>query len=379
MPSRKGTGVGTTATSSVENLTRASQVLQLNHIFVDYLEGEGAEERKKEVMHQMAKIIQKPRQSMMSAAEAEDVMQTASELSKDDELTFMAGVWNLVIGKKRTVKDMNRQALAEYVERAWIKDNLKCNWSSHWKSGITPPLHFADPGMEYLLDVVPKLKSSYPDLTYGYNQKALTEEQLLTNETLTFDGQVCKKNWFPFLIGEAKSLEEPFEMGVVQAARAAATAIHLQRELKESAKPFVSKSSATVPHATQNNDAASSATVSLQGMLPGVPGPGHQERRFKADLTTIIFTFVISPEFARLYVAWAEEEWEGKNTKPGINYHMQRIRSCYFGEGAQQWMDLRYCLDNILDWGVGPKKTEVLNLLDDIANMGRGDKKRGAP
>ena len=55
---------------------------------------------------------------------------------------------------------------------------------------------------------------------------------------------------------------------------------------------------------------------------------------------------------------------------------MHALRSYYFSDGGEPWAAIRHDLNNIMDWGVGSRKTQVLNLLDDIASAKKGGKKR---
>ena len=94
-------------------------------------------------------------------------------------------------------------------------------------------------------------------------------------------------------------------------------------------------------------------------------------------MSSFIFTFVICPENARLYVAWAEESWASNNhNEPGVNYHMHALRHYHFSDGGAPWAAIRHDLNNVLDWGVGPRKTQILNLLDDVASKKKDGKKR---
>ncbi len=375
MPLKKDTSVGATTVSSIESVNRAFHVLELNNIF---LENGDAKERGKDVIQEAKRIVKGPRHSEMSVPLSEALSKTASKLSMDDELTFMVGVWNLLIGTHRTVKHMDMHDKLVFVETAWEKDDLKCNWSSPFAANITPPLRFADPDMEAFADWIPKLKNSVPDLTYGYHKSTFTPEQMNANETIK--GEICRRNWHPFLIIEAKSIDLPFQQGVAQALRAAAATINLKRKLVEEAKSTVITDSNT----TQQLSAASStSTVKLDttSAIPnpnsGAPEPTCGQNRYKADMSSFIFTFVICPEFARLFVAWAEEAWSGNNNnEPGINYHMHALQHYYFSDGGHPWAAIHHDLDNVLDWGVGARKTEVLNLLNDVANKKKDGKKR---
>lgn len=339
MPSKKNASVGAATESSNPSVNRTFQILELNNILVD---DEDAAERGKGVIQEAKNIVKGPRHSNMTDAQAETIRKTALKLSMDDELTFIAGVWKLVIDTKRTVEVENEEEMVKYVEMAWDKDNLKCNWSSPFAANIAPPLRFANPGQEAFAECIPKLKNAYLDLTYSYDKNTFISKQIAINESVK--GELCRRNWYSFLIGEAKSVDLPFEIGVAQAARAATTTIYLKRKLKEAAKPAViAGSSTSKPSSNDNQHSVASSTSTLQhGIISaslissgGVPGPNRGQRHYRADKSSFIFTFVISPEMARLFVAWAEEEWEGENQEPGINYHMRRIQSYYFGEGAE--------------------------------------------
>ena len=96
----------------------------------------------------------------------------------DDELTFMMGVWERVIGIHRTVEHTNKDEKIVLVETAWEKDDLKSNWTTSFVANIGPPLRFADPDRESFADCIPRLKDSAPTLTYGYHEYTLTPEQM---------------------------------------------------------------------------------------------------------------------------------------------------------------------------------------------------------
>ena len=148
----------------------------------------------------------------MTVSQSEELSKTASEMSMDDELTFLVGVWRLVISTHRTVEYMNDDDKNVLVERVWEKDNLKCNWRSPFAPHVTPPLRFADPDMEAFADWISKVKDAVPFLTYGYHESTFAPEQINANEIV--NGEICRRNWHPFLIVEAKSIDLLFQQGV---------------------------------------------------------------------------------------------------------------------------------------------------------------------
>lgn len=364
------TGIGATTASSVESVHRDFHVMELNNMF---LERDDAKQRGNYIIQEAKRIVKDARHSVMTVSQSEELSKTASEMSMDDDLTFMVGVWRLVIGTHRTVEYMNEDDKNVLVERAWEKDNLKCNWRSPFAAHVTPPLRFANPDMEAFADWIPKVKHSVPFLTYGYHESTFTPEQMNANEIVT--SEICKRNWHPFLIVEAKTIDLPFQQGVAQTLRAAAATINLKRKLVVEARSTVNADVSTTPQqsadsstGTFDHDTASTIPNPNNGILE--PTSGHN--RYKPDMSSFIFTFVICPDFARLFVAWAEEAWSDNNiNEPGINYHMHVLQHYYFSDGGDPWAKIHHDLGNVLDWGVGARKTEVLSLLDNVANKKR--------
>ena len=166
-------------------------------------------------------------------------------------------------------------------------------------------------------------------------------------------GELRRRNWHPFLLIEAKSIDLPFQQGVTQALRAAAATIHLKRKLMEEARPTV----VTGSKITEQHNAHSSISTlghDTSSALPnpniGIPQPTSGQYRYNADMSSFIFTFVICPENACLHIAWAEEAWAGNNhNEPGVNYHMHALRHYYFSDGGEPWAAIRHDLNNVLD------------------------------
>lgn len=375
LPLENATSTAATTASSVESLNRTFHVLELNNIF---LEKDDAKERGKDIIQEASRIVNEPRHSVMDVSQSEALSKIASELSMDEALTFMVGIWKSVIGTHRTVEHTIEDEKIGLVETAWERDDLKCNWITPFVASSTPPLRYADPDSEAFADCVPKLKDSAPLLTYGYHEDTFTPKQMCANEVVK--GELCRLNWHPFLLVEATSLDIPFQQGVAQALRAAAPTINLKRNLMEEVRPTVVTGSKTTE---QHNAHVSTSTLrhDISSALPnpniGAPQATSGQYRYKADMSSFIFTFVICPEYARLYVAWAEEAWAGNNhNKPGVNYHMHALRHYCFSDGGGPWAAVRHDLHNVLDWGVGPRKTQVLNLLDDVASKKKYGKKR---
>lgn len=91
-----------------------------------------------------------------------------------------------------------------------------------------------------------------------------------------------------------------------------------------------------------------------------------------ADLRTIVFSMVMSPETVEIWVHWAEvprKTQSGQISQRPI-YHMNMVRS----ESMNNKMSmekLRACLHNIIDWGVGLRWDQLQPLYAKIIEYGR--------
>ena len=84
------TGIEATTASSVESVYRAFHVMELNNMF---LKKDDAKQRGKHITQEAKRIVKGARHSVMSVSRSEELSKTTSEMSMDDELTFMMGVW----------------------------------------------------------------------------------------------------------------------------------------------------------------------------------------------------------------------------------------------------------------------------------------------
>ncbi|KAL8748567.1 MAG: hypothetical protein Q9184_007212, partial [Pyrenodesmia sp. 2 TL-2023] len=91
-----------------------------------------------------------------------------------------------------------------------------------------------------------------------------------------------------------------------------------------------------------------------------------------ADLRTIVFSMVMSPETVEIWVYWAEvprKKQHGEATQRPV-YHMNLVRSESLNNktGMEK---MRACLHNIIDWGVGSRWDELQPLYAKIIEFGR--------
>ena len=112
------TGIGAITALSIESVQRAFHIMELNNIF---LEKDDAKQRGNHIIQEAKSIVKGARYSVMSVSQSEELSKTASEMSMDDELTFMVGVWSLVISTHRTVEYVNEVDKIVLVDRAWGK------------------------------------------------------------------------------------------------------------------------------------------------------------------------------------------------------------------------------------------------------------------
>ncbi|KAL8918532.1 MAG: hypothetical protein Q9208_007288 [Pyrenodesmia sp. 3 TL-2023] len=91
-----------------------------------------------------------------------------------------------------------------------------------------------------------------------------------------------------------------------------------------------------------------------------------------ADLRTIVFSAVMSPETVEIWVHWAEvpRKTQSGQTSQRPIYHMNMVRSESMNNKTGM-EHLRACLHNIIDWGVGPRWDELQPLYALIIEYGR--------
>ncbi|KAL8903644.1 MAG: hypothetical protein Q9207_003793 [Kuettlingeria erythrocarpa] len=91
-----------------------------------------------------------------------------------------------------------------------------------------------------------------------------------------------------------------------------------------------------------------------------------------ADLRTMVFSMVMTPETVEIWVHWAQVHRKARHGQatPGPTYHMNMVRAESMNNKTGM-ANLRACLHNIIDWGVGSRWDELQPLYAKIIEYGR--------
>lgn len=279
---------------------------------------------------------------------------TAQRFENDNEMTFLVNVWTEFLGGKATrlVKWTvdgeleDKEAAIEWIETAWEKDHLKCNWNSDFTQGSIPPLKYLDKDLKALADSAPKVKNPKPDLTYGLLEAAFEADAQRVNDE---NGAGLVTNGVhPFFVVEAKSAERPIDEAQNQCARGGAAMVRLKRKFDG-----LAEGTYTDEKAQHEGDKDS---------------PNNQKfhiDRYRTDDQSFAFSLAIVPRYAMVFVHWAEEAYSIEGVLVTINWHMNWVTD-YNLVSPAAWIGLHHDIDNILDWGVLTRKKELDDLCKKI-------------
>ena len=283
-----------------------------------------------------------------------ELRDTAREFENDNEMTFLVNVWTKFWGGKNTrlVKWTadgeleDEEAAIEWIETAWGKDHLKCNWNSDFTRGSIPPLKYLDRDLKALADSAPKVKNPKPDLTYGLLAAAFEADAQRVNDK---NGAGLVTNGVhPFFIVEAKSAERPIDEAQNQCARGGAAMVRLKRKFDS-----LAEGTYTDEEAQHEGDEDSS----------------NKQRfpidHYRTDDQSFAFSLAIVPQYAKLFVHWAEEAYSKEGELVTINWHANWVTD-YNLVSPAAWIELHHDVDNILDWGVLTRKKELDDLCKKI-------------
>ena len=242
-----------------------------------------------------------------------------------------------------------------WIETAWEKDHLRCNWSADFTRGSVPPLVILDPTLRILADRAPRVKNPKPDLTYGLLQDAFSNDEQPIND----HGAGLSINMVhPFFIVEAKSAEKPIDEAQNQCARGGAAMVRLKRK-------FDSLAEGTY----QDNEAQHGEDKDSHNKQ-GIPVD-----HYRTDTQAFAFSLAIVPRYAMMFVHWAEEAYSKEGQLLTIHWHANWVED-YNLVNPAAWIELHRDIDNVLDWGVLTRKQELKELCNKIFERENSNKKR---
>jgi len=368
--------------SSNQSVGQVRDLLERNNIYIQKPDATG---RGAQLIRKARNIVEAPRKSILEIKTAEELQRLALLHESDNELTFLVNVWGILLNKERWARKTDHDSITdeeaiEWIEQAWEKDYLKCNWNADFITGSIPPLEFGEDVPEALIKLIPRVKNPKPDLTYGLTKDAFTTTQQLVNAS---NGARLSINLdHPALCVEAKSAGAPISEATHQCARAGAATIYLKRKFLKLAKDVTDEGLSADDQATEATLTTDPAQQSVEASGPFTGASKHDSGNasahgstFKMDETCFTFSLAVDPHLAYLYVNWAEEEWTSGNKKPTIDYQMSLLDG-YFLHQPEAWVKLHHDIDNVLDWVVGKHKRDQIASCNRIAAHVSPNKKR---
>ena len=290
------------------------------------------------------------------------LLDTAEEHEQDSELTFLVHVWGIFLSVKDTrhVKTTvageleDKKEAIRWIETAWEKDQLKCNWGTEFVRGCIPELKNLDPYMQIYTDHAPRVKNPKPDLAYGLKHKDLSDEEQHINKD--HGANLSPYLDHPFFIVEVKNAENGLYEAENQCARGGAAMVRLKRKFNMLAEGTF-------------EDYESQQLKDKDGNALANRNSHNKEKipidHYRADAKSFAFSLAIHPSDATMLVHWAEEAFDKEGTLLTVNWHASYIAHYWLKEEGP-WMELHHDIDNILDWGVLARRQELKELCSRI-------------
>ena len=274
-------------------------------------------------------------------------------------MTFIVNVWTKFLGAedtrlvKRTADGEleDEEEAIRWIETAWEKDHLRCNWNADFTQGSIPPLRNLDPAMKLYCDKAPRVKNPKPDLTYGLLQTAFSEDEQVINDTHKAGLSVGMVH--PFFVVEAK-LDRSFDEVENQCARGGAAMVRLKRKFNSLAEGTYEDEEAR--HAGDGDDLGGQTTFN-QKKIP--------IDHYRTDTKSFAFSLALIPRSATMYVHWAEELFPKEGPFLTVYWHATPIAD-YTLRNPEAWIALHHDIDNVLDWGVLTRSQELRELCGQI-------------
>jgi hypothetical protein len=270
------------------------------------------------------KILGGERASSIKPGSSQAFRETLAKIRKRNEATVAERLMPFLIKKDRTVpKDIDDasepcfvsgQEIDKETRRSFELDHLDWSIDKDFARNCVPiPDAFADRNASEL-----GIKNPKPDITYGFEPAAFTEQEQL--DLNTFEPELSAGIISPFFVIQWKGFAGSLEKAKEQARRDGAAMVHSRRKAVEKIAPI---------------------------------DQGGMDR---IDLDTIAFSCAITTFLAHIHVHWAEVA-AGK-----FNWHIAKVGT-YIIDEEEGVRDLRRALHNILDWGLRERLETVKSQL----------------
>ncbi|KAM0795839.1 hypothetical protein BDR22DRAFT_869568 [Usnea florida] len=303
------------------------EVLQKNWLFID---DDDAEKLAQGLMEIAKEIINGKRGSDWGLAKRQQARQYLKKYGGEPEASFIVKLMKYFHRDTRMIPDehLDDAALQEahaWIEKAWEKDHLNERYNIDFLTDGLPVITSGDDYVDKLISTFPRIQNPRPDVAWGIWKDAFDETQcyILDNQKNNLAGadmyDVC------FII-EAKCMNGSINEAENQCMRSGCAMVNTRRRLNKAA---------------------------------GVSIPSAAEYP-KVDINTFAFSLALGSDHARLFVNWALEVGPGH-----VKWHMHRLAS-YDYRTLDELDELHRHMNNVLDWAVTKRKSQVIQLCGKI-------------
>ena len=310
-----------TTTTTGKNISDVRRILRLNHFFIDDLQ---AVEKAQELENRAFAIINQDRGSEIKSEAVKKAWEIRDKYSTANETTFLVNFWLALVGDTRQIKQDGEGYSPEdirWIEQAWDKSHLRCNWNQDFIRGSVPALQPKGTDQKLFRKVLcqfPKVKNPRPDLCYGTDEDAYSEHEKLINNNFNSYTMISKDAYHASFAVEVKSAQGSIEDAENQCCRSGAAMVAASRNFN-----------------VQQFDKVPARTL----------GP---------DVDSFCLTMSLVPTSATIYLHWAEI------TTTDTHYHMSALKSYHLRTArGKEIKTLRHDLDNVLDWVTLTRKNAV--------------------
>lgn len=255
----------------------------------------------------------------------------------------------------------DEEGAIRWIETAWKKDHLRCNWNADFTRGSVPPLINLDPVLKIHTEKAPRVKNPKPDLTYGLLQAAFSKNEQDINDEHGADLSVGIVH--PFFVVEAKIAERSPAEAENQYARGGAAMVRLKRKFNSLAEGTYKDKEA------QHGEDGDHLAGQMSHNKEEVPID-----HYRTDTKSFAFSLALIPQFATMLLHWAEEAFSKEGKLLTINWHAAHVAQ-YLLRDSAPWIELHRDIDNVLDWGTLTRKQELKELCNKIWEREQSNKK----
>jgi len=305
-------------------------ILERNFLFIN---DDKAREIGDTLITKAMRILDSKRGSDYGAAKALEVKAAIKDYTNENEMTFVINLLKQLLNEARMVPvnaltDAELEVERQWLEKAWNKDHLRARFETNFASDCIPKIEVGNDYSNKALQQVLRVTVPRPDVCWGIYQTAFThlQQTFLTNLGCALANPDLYNIFF---IIEAKCMNGSIQAAENQCCRSGAAMVQNRRRFNS----FVASK------------------------VPALPVPVTYPN---ADLDTFAFSLAVAPDRANLSVHWCLED-DGK----AIYWHMHFLKTYSFNRAEELTM-LHHDMDNILDWGIGPRKTQVVRALEDM-------------